>query len=380
MRAKSTNPSSPGRARKGAAAIRWSELPHDDLWRRAEHVMRYGSRERSQVDALWHNLKRVLPREDAGDHLKYVDLECARIVDQLRAVRDVYRDHLTEKGCKPSRGLHWAIFRFGVMRQAAPFLQFVMTDYLGRSRIPMDSWRLLYVSNARIDIEPAGFVETINDLGEISETISSHLTDAAFRQWVVGGPFGRDSQRLLAKSRPWYSVQVGLETEANMLQQRLRIWDGSRPWTEGLSRLFDATQEEIIYQHALLSEERRFSETLDFKLLPPLESICHKHLIQLRDGSVNSRNLSSDQWLKLLGDLDRGGLSPDKELGGKAREVLTAVRRKGHKVSTWVQCYESKARVSLEDGKSYALRREVTHALHNAAKRAKYCFDKDRST
>ena len=49
-----------------------------------------------------------------------------------------------------------------------------------------------------------------------------------------------------------------------------------------------------------------------------------------------------------------------------------AARRKGLKLRTWQECYASPARVTLEDGKVRALRREVTHSIHNVAKKADY--------
>jgi hypothetical protein len=53
-----------------------------------------------------------------------------------------------------------------------------------------------------------------------------------------------------------------------------------------------------------------------------------------------------------------------------------ALRQKGRKIATWEQCYDPKARVTLDDGKSYGLKREVTHAIHNAAKVAAYHLGK----
>jgi hypothetical protein len=49
-----------------------------------------------------------------------------------------------------------------------------------------------------------------------------------------------------------------------------------------------------------------------------------------------------------------------------------AVRRRGHQITTWAACYQYRALVHLDNGRTYSLRREVTHAIHNAAKKAAY--------
>jgi hypothetical protein len=85
---------------------------------------------------------------------------------------------------------------------------------------------------------------------------------------------------------------------------------------------------------------------------------------------------SSSHWLPFLRELDVAGISIDRELQGKAREVLMALRRKGSKIKTWEECYDVKASVTLDDGKRYRLRREVTRAIHNAAKLAAYRLGK----
>ena len=83
--------------------------------------------------------------------------------------------------------------------------------------------------------------------------------------------------------------------------------------------------------------------------------------------------MGEGRWLALLRELDESGVRPENELQGNARAVLMAVRKKGHAAQTWVECYQSHATVVLVDGeKRYRLKREITHAIHNAAKAAAY--------
>lgn len=139
--------------------------------------------------------------------------------------------------------------------------------------------------------------------------------------------------------------------------------------------MFDAAQEEIISQWEVLGKDARQVEA-QFIKLSPLQKIAYKHLVSLRSGDVADQTTGSNRWLPLLRELDAGGISLDDELQGKAREVLMTLRRKGSKIATWEECYNSKARAFFEDGIRYGLRREVTHAIHNSAKAAAYHLGK----
>ena len=44
------------------------------------------------------------------------------------------------------------------------------------------------------------------------------------------------------------------------------------------------------------------------------------------------------------------GFQLDKELQGRAREVLMALRQKGKKIVTWEQSFEFKSRVPIRSG------------------------------
>lgn len=81
--------------------IRWVEIPHDALYQSAVNSLILGSRERANEDALRHVLKRRLPDLDREDHRRYVENECCRIVETLRAIRDEYRRYLERERCKP---------------------------------------------------------------------------------------------------------------------------------------------------------------------------------------------------------------------------------------------------------------------------------------
>src|SRR5271154_2502733 len=93
--------------KRSATPIRWSEIPHKQLWIAADDALSLGSRARSSEAAIRHVLKRRLPNLDPADHNRYVELECARIVELLRSVRDEYRHYLEDRGAKPVAEMYW---------------------------------------------------------------------------------------------------------------------------------------------------------------------------------------------------------------------------------------------------------------------------------
>jgi hypothetical protein len=67
---------------------------------------------------------------------------------------------------------------------------------------------------------------------------------------------------------------------------------------------------------------------------------------------------------------------PSITLGFNKLQESCSLSRQGSKIATWEECYNPKAGVTLENGKRYGLRREVTHLIHNAAKKAVYHLGK----
>jgi hypothetical protein len=339
--------------------------------------MSFGSRTRSGEDAVRHVLKRRLPRLDPADHTRYVELECTRTVELLRAVRDEYRRYLEDRGAKPLAEMYWVVFRFGVIDWAVMILRAAALEYIDNSRINTEHWEALFEFSA-----PLGFFgrerqgkkkasPTVQADEALSKTVNGLLGKDVFDEVRTGGPFGRDGQLRLGRSMPGMAFLMGRETILDAIKKRQELWDKCWPWTEGLARLFDAAQEELFFQSEELGEDGRRAE-LGILQLSSFQRIAYKHLHVLKSGELSSRNLGEARWLALLGALDEAKLDPDRELRGNARSVLRAVRQKGQPIERWEQCYHSKTRVTLEDGKVYTLKREVMHAIHNAAKAAEY--------
>jgi hypothetical protein len=336
--------------------------------------MSFGSRARSGEDGIRYVLKRRLPKLDLADHTKYVELECNRIVELLRAVRDEYRRYLEDLGRKPLAEMYWVVFRFGVIDWAVMVLRTAVLEYIRNSQISTERWKALFEFSAPLGPfhrEKQGGKKTSPTVQvdeALSKTINGLLAKDVFDELLTGGPFGRDGQRRLGRRMPF---DVGCETLLDAIKKRQELWDKCCPWTEGLARLFDAAQEELLFQYGELGDDGRRAES-QILHLSSFQRIAYKHLHVLKSGELSSRNLGEARWLALLSELDEAELDPDCELQGKAKSVLIAVRRKGKPIEKWEQCYHSNVRVSLEDGKLYTLKREVMHAIHNAAKTAEY--------
>ena len=135
--------------------------------------------------------------------------------------------------------------------------------------------------------------------------------------------------------------------------------------------MFNVSHQEPFFRPGALPGNARHAESISLSFTE-LESTAYRYIADVGRNKRTARNLSRLVWKDLFRELDDKKISLDSELKGRAKEVLGAVRKKGRQIDTWSQCYDAKLRASLESGKTYALRREVTHFLHNAAKRAKY--------
>lgn len=90
------------RSKVSGGPVRWDSLPHEELGALAEQRLKLDACNRSADVAAFYVAKRRLATGDPGIHSVYANFECARLVERLRAIRDVYREHLNARGCAPS--------------------------------------------------------------------------------------------------------------------------------------------------------------------------------------------------------------------------------------------------------------------------------------
>lgn len=342
--------------------ICWESLPHDGLLQKALASMAPGSRERAPEDSRKHALKRQLPKMEPSVHSQYVELECAWLVELLRAVRDEYRNHLKNRGCK-SPEVYWVVFRCGIVPYALKILRAKMFDYIMCSQVDRDTCRELFGVQIPAKVTPPYVSEReIPWHLDARQLIEVLISEDALRKIARGGPFGRDGQVFIARARPWSNWIQGNVTLVEHIKERQKLWDVCRPWTEGLARLFDVTQEELEFQYDELPEEGR-REASKFVDLSPLERIVYRHLRELH-GATKSRRYGDDCWIALTQELDRENIPLD-ELDPTARNLRLSLQRKHHQIDGWEQCLNDKAIASLEDGPAIKMKRATTHFLCN---------------
>lgn len=124
--------------------IRWTDLPHKMLWDRVLDGVGAGSSARASEDSLKYVLRRRLPSLEPGDHFRYVEVECRRLVETLRVTRDVYRVYLQKEGCKPVAEMYWVVFRFAVIPCAVKLLREAASAYVIDSKVAESEWQTLY--------------------------------------------------------------------------------------------------------------------------------------------------------------------------------------------------------------------------------------------
>jgi hypothetical protein len=359
--------------------IPWSDIPHEELWQKSLHALESGSQGRASEDSLRHILRRRLPLLAPADHHRYIELECHRMVETLRIVRDQYRTYLENEGCKPVAEMYWVVFRFGMIPYAVKVLRSTASDYVVSSRVLPPDWQILYCySEGIVPLELSSPKQAQMSEYEwrqsVQNTMVGLIREETFDLVVTGGPFGREGQVLLSRQRPSEEFHTGEMTLMESIETRQKLWDACRPWTEGLATLFDVLQEELLLQAELLPQDGRRAEE-NFTSLSRLEKLAYQYIIGI--GRQRSpRSLGAPIWKSLLSELDREKIPLDRELKGRSKDVLNAVRRRGYKISSWSECYDSKLRASLESGGMHILKREVMHFLHNAAKRAAYHLSK----
>jgi hypothetical protein len=348
----------------------WTDPP-EELRNRAFEQLGIRSPAQALEDAQRFILKRRLDRLDTADHFRYIELESARVIAALRAWRDQYRLDLQEQSGRSVQQIHWEVYRFGITAFARSALRHAVVEYLADTGVPVSRWEVLF--NPGLDFSLPGqpaldSAAPVQAGPALYACVEALLPEDEFDRIVRGGPFGRARQREPAQIEPRHPAFTGMSLE-QMVEQRQRWWDEYQPWTESLARLFDAVQEELLFERSHLSPAAQRAEA-EFLKLSRLQQIAYKHLRKARHQEKSGTHLGEERWLALMRELDSSGLCLEDELNGQARKVLASVRKKGVKVTTWEEAYRSKAITSLEDDKAHTINRAVMRTLYNAAAKA----------
>lgn len=259
-------------------AIHWDDFPHQEIQLRVYARLNHNAVGRSAEDSRRHVLRRRLASLDSEVHQGFVELEARSLVEHLRCTRDVYREFVESKACRPILEAQWVVLRCAVFPTAIAILRQRVIEYAKLSRVPGKDLSLLfgvltrtcYVSVGNgiglmltrppdLDDETAATDDELRLLAKLVHEDSllwfRDIRDGgAVGQPFGGGPFSTDDQTAIHNS--WALCALPSEiplTEWFALREKL--WHSRVPWTEGLTSLFGAVQEELLSQWRALPSD-----------------------------------------------------------------------------------------------------------------------------
>jgi hypothetical protein len=313
-----------------------------------------------------------------------LEIESARIIETLRILRDQYRQELTKLGCKPLSEMYWVVFRHAIVPAAARLLRETTAEYVVASRVDRLLWQQLYGFTAPLSMDirrsaahsTSATTSKVVDEREVRTIINCAISEDTISDVAFGGgPFSKAAQLVCARRSPWVKTLVGEITLQEEFELRSALWDDCRPLTEGLTRLWDATQEELMQQfHMLREESRRIERT--FVNLTSFQQIVYRHLRIERRGAKPRSRITPSSWSALALELDQNNIALEAELSPLGKKLLSSLRKKGKRINTWQEALNPALRTVLDNGKMCVLPALVMQTLHNAEKTASYHIQK----
>jgi hypothetical protein len=343
-------------ARAGSMAIRWDEFPHHEI--RLKIYARLASNDvaRSADDSLRHILRRQLPSLGTEDHKRFVELEARSLIEHLRSTRDVYREFVNSKGCRPILEAQWVVLRCAVFPTGLAILRESVINYAKLTRVPGRDLSLLFGIVTRTcyrnvaegialhqlpDLEdetPATDAE-LKSLGDLIDEDGLLMfrdirDDGAVGRLLGGGPFSTDDARSLRNSFGLCGLRAGM-TLPEWIGLRDKLWNLRSPWTDGLCNLFGSVQEELMSQWRAL----------------PLDSLVHQLELEEKARSFQPISVPAEErtsrpinkkpgpsprlpeaFVICAGTLWRGAMSNDhsKVSNDQLREIAAALDAAGH--------------------------------------------------
>jgi hypothetical protein len=197
-------------------------------------------------------------------------LESRHIVERLRCTRDVYRKFTENHGCRPAAEAYWVILRFSILPTAIGSLSQSIFDYVKHSQVPAADLSLLFGISTR----PCHRPTLRGDHGQLNpddrtpanneeiECLATRVTEHTLLLvedkgvWcpLGGGPFAFDDSSAIYQSWNLCALRAGM-TITDWIPIRKKLWSICRPWTEGLTTLFECVQDELFSQWAALPSD-----------------------------------------------------------------------------------------------------------------------------
>jgi hypothetical protein len=257
--------------------IRWDEFPHARLRLQIHARLACNDVARSDEDSLRRILIRRLPKRDADDHRRYIEIEARSLVEHLRCTRDVYGSFVDCQNCRPRLEAQWVVLRFAVFPTAVSILRHRVIEYSHLTTVLARDLSLLFgiatrpcCRNVAKDITLICFPD-LDDQTKANDTeieSLSRLIDedsllifkdiredgGAVIRLFGGGPFSLDDRRSILNSFGMGAIQAGI-TLPEWIKSRERLWHLSTPWTDGLCDMFISVQEELFAQWRALPSD-----------------------------------------------------------------------------------------------------------------------------
>ena len=229
--------------------------------------------------------------------------------------------------------MYWAVVRFGIKDWAVKRLRSAAIQYIVASRIVHADWIELYgfelTMFLRADEEKVRTERRLPYLDAVAadRAIQSIVRAEVFDKITVGGPFGQDGQYEFARMYLGIAISQKKENYPQSVERRLARWEACHPWTEGLARLFDSAQEEVVRQFGSLSIDGHNAESVMLEL-SIFERIAYKHLVSLKNRAPMMASPAGDAWPLLVTELDKQQVPLEENLDPKAMATLSRMRKK----------------------------------------------------
>ena len=366
-------------------AIRWDEFPHHEIRLKISARLAPNGVGRAAEDSKLHILRRQLSSLRHEDHRRFVELQARHLVEHLRCTRDVYREFVDSKGCRPVLEAQWVVLRFAVLPTAIAILRQKVIEYAKLTRVrgrditllfgiitascsrkadhtPGEPFRFLQPPD--LDDETPATDEELESLAQLidedSLVVLEEIRDggSVFRLHG-GGPFSVDDYRSILHSLEMCGLIHAGVSLPDWVPTRERLWKLGIPWTEGLCGLFGAVQEELMSQwqslpldslvHNLKKPSFQPVVVPDEKLLAGRKSkrpegfVRYAGMLWQHAISEGKTKVSDDQLRQIASALDAAGhLPPSVFLEGECAQELKAFNSRNAKskigaVKTWSQ-------------------------------------------
>jgi hypothetical protein len=244
-------------------AIRWVDIPHQEILADIYSRIRQNTVERSADDALKHILRRRLGLLHADEHRQFIQLESSDLVELLRCTRDAYRAFTDSHECNPATEAYKVVLRLAVLPMAIASLRDSVVSYASLTRVSAVDLSLLFGISTHAchlpdlhgtpgkwdfdDRSPATEDEIQGLAALVSEDTLLWLEDRGYGHPFGEGPFSANDEDSARHSWGFCALKKGVNF-LEWMRIREKLWRARAPWTEGLSTLFGCVQDELLSQ------------------------------------------------------------------------------------------------------------------------------------